>query len=259
MTYYGFVAFNSEPLQLCGDMLRQGFDLGMSIGTTSIAFLSMIQHMKTMIISGEKLSILLGKVDYYWGLATTHQNVFAKTYLSIFRETISILIDKGASTSSQIHSNSNAVQSQNISEAIFFHKAIQAYWQGHNERCHHYVGKISKMRVDNGKLSSMIITFIHGINTFQMLKRQNTAKLRSIPNAAISTLKTATAYSRWNFRNKVHLLEAENFSFHNNHEEAKASYAAAITSARCSRFIHEQALGKQNLWLDSDCETKFYM
>lgn len=98
------------------------------------------------------------------------------------------------------------------------------------------------MRVDNGKLSSMIITFIHGINTFQMLKRQNTAKLRSIPNAAISTLKTATAYSRWNFRNKVHLLEAENFSFHNNHEEAKASYAAAITSARCSRFIHEQAL-----------------
>ena len=41
---------------------------------------------------------------------------------------------------------------------------------------------------------------------------------------------------------KVHLLEAENFSFHGNHEEAKASYAAAITSARCSRFIHEQGL-----------------
>ena len=58
---------------------------------------------------------------------------------------------------------------------------------------------------------------------------------------------------------QLHLLEAENFSFHNNHEEAKASYAAAITSARCSRFIHEQALGKQNLWLDSDSETKFYM
>ena len=41
---------------------------------------------------------------------------------------------------------------------------------------------------------------------------------------------------------KVHLLEAENFSFNNNHEEAKASYAAAVTSARSSRFLHEQGL-----------------
>ena len=41
---------------------------------------------------------------------------------------------------------------------------------------------------------------------------------------------------------QVHLLEAENFSFQGNHEEAKASYAAAITSARCSRFINEQGL-----------------
>ena len=41
---------------------------------------------------------------------------------------------------------------------------------------------------------------------------------------------------------QVHLLEAENFSFQGNHEEAKASYTAAISSARCSRIINEQGL-----------------
>ena len=38
------------------------------------------------------------------------------------------------------------------------------------------------------------------------------------------------------------MLEAENFSFNNNHDEAKASYAAAISAAKSSRFLHEQGL-----------------
>ena len=41
---------------------------------------------------------------------------------------------------------------------------------------------------------------------------------------------------------QVHLLEAESFSRLGNHGKAKASYAAAIASARSSRFVHEQGL-----------------
>ena len=37
-------------------------------------------------------------------------------------------------------------------------------------------------------------------------------------------------------------MEAENFSLNNKHKEAKASYAAAIASARSSGFIHEEGL-----------------
>ena len=40
----------------------------------------------------------------------------------------------------------------------------------------------------------------------------------------------------------MNLLEAEIFSREGRNEEAKASYAAVITSARCSRCIHEQGL-----------------
>jgi hypothetical protein len=41
---------------------------------------------------------------------------------------------------------------------------------------------------------------------------------------------------------QVHLLEAEQFSFEKNNQEALLSYAAAIRSACSSRFIHEQGL-----------------
>ena len=37
-------------------------------------------------------------------------------------------------------------------------------------------------------------------------------------------------------------MQAEQFSYQNQHHKAKASYAAAISSARSSGFIHEQGL-----------------
>ncbi|KAL7543351.1 hypothetical protein ACHAXR_012671 [Thalassiosira sp. AJA248-18] len=244
--YYGFVAFHTEPLQSCADMLRQGFDAGMSSGESTTAFFNATQHIKTALIAGEKLKTLLEKVDYYLELADQYKNELAKIYLLIFRDTLSTLIDKGESTSlnstNKNANNENALKQANFSEVMYFHRAIQAYWLGHSERCHHYVGKMLQTASAPGRLNSIMVMFIHGLNSFQVLKRQNTAKLRAIPKNAIATLKAANAHSRWNFRNKVHLLEAENFSFQGNHDEAKASYAAAITSARCSRFIHEQAL-----------------
>ena len=94
------VAFHTEPLQLCCDMFRQGMGLALSTGHKYPAFLNMIQHICFLLHSGQNLPTLLDKVDYYLGLAATYKNDFAKKYLSIFRKTISILIDKGESTSS---------------------------------------------------------------------------------------------------------------------------------------------------------------
>ncbi|KAL3780003.1 hypothetical protein ACHAW5_008324 [Stephanodiscus triporus] len=37
LVYYCFVAFHTEPMQACANMLRQGFDAGMSLGETGIA------------------------------------------------------------------------------------------------------------------------------------------------------------------------------------------------------------------------------
>ena len=49
-----------------------------------------------------------------------------------------------------------------------------------------------------------------------------------------------TTFCNHTTKDKVHLIEAEMNSLEYRLNEAKASYAAAITSARCSRFVHEQ-------------------
>ena len=206
-SYYGLVAFHTETLQSCTDMIRQGFDVGMSIGDSDTAFFCAIHHIKMSLFGGEQLFTLLERVDYYLELADQYKNELAKSYLSIYRDTISTLIDKGEVTGSKKHAPTEAMSnpSKSLSATIYFHRAIQAYWLGHSERCHHYIGKFLQISTLT-RLNTIVVTFIHGLNSFQVLKRQNTAKLRVIPKNAIVSLKTATSHSRWNFRNKVSLV-----------------------------------------------------
>ena len=210
--YYGHIAFHTEPLHTCADMLRQGFDAGMSLGESGLACFNAIQHIKTAVIAGDRLPNLLEKVDYYLALANTYQHEIAKAYLSIFRGTISTLIDKGGATSSSYHAINVTTDTANanIRDTVHFHRAIQAYWEGHSERCQHYIGKLIQKGSFRGKLNSVIVTFIHGMNSFRLMKRHSTIKLRSISKKSIRMLKTAAIHSYWNFGNKVRYNQSMN-------------------------------------------------
>ena len=275
VVYYGFVAPHTEPLQSCADMLRQGFHAGMSLGETGIAFFNASFHIPTAVAAGNRLPTLLEKVDYYLKLANTYQNEITKTFISINRETISILIGNGGpsiSTTYAIDAPTDR-ESTHILEALYFNHAIQSYWQGYSERCWYYIRKFILLPSSN-LWRLHLSTFIEGMNAFQLLKTKSNGRLRSIPRNAILVLKTAASLSSWNWQNKVrynhphsdalavlfsvlflisfsiccamsyqvYLLKAEQFSFQNRNSEAQSSYAAAINSARSSGFIHEQGL-----------------
>ena len=148
-------------------------------------------------MAGDRLPTLLEKVDYYLKLTNTYQNETAKASFSLLLETISILMGKGG----------NAIDvpdaaSEHFLSVIHFHRAMQAHWQGHSERCQHYIKKLLLSKtVDIWRL--LFITFIDGMNSFQLLKRTSNGKLRSIPRNAIIVLKNAASLSSWNFLNKV--------------------------------------------------------
>ena len=157
-------------------------------------------------IMPENLQKILQKNDDYLTLTNLYQHKLMKSHLLIFRDTISTLIDQGKSTSSNTDSNcsENAEDTTvHTSRFIFFHRASQAFWLGHTERCHHYFLKVLQLSVVIAKLANIIATFYQGLNTFQLLKRQNTAKLRAITRNAIKVLKAAQSHSDWNFSNKV--------------------------------------------------------
>ena len=199
--YYGFVAFHTEPLQLCAAMLRQGFDAGMSLGDTGNAFFNSVQHIKTALVAGDRLPTLLQEVDYYLKLATTYQNESAKMFLSVNRGTISLLLGGEPSLTPHAIDVPNNTANADVLVPIYYHRAIQAYWQGHNERCEHYIGKWLKISSTMGMIK--FITFLQGMNSFQLLKRTSNGRLRSLPRNAILVLKAAASLSDCNFSNKV--------------------------------------------------------
>jgi hypothetical protein len=204
LLYYGFIAPYTEPLQSCADMLRQGFDAGMSLGETGIAFLNSTIHIWTAVSAGDRLPTLLEKVDYYLKLANTYNNETIKVYLSINRETISALIDKGGPSSSTPYAIDVPTDTEdaNVLETMYYNRAIQAYWQGYSERCDHYIRK-AILSMKSSKWRLQFLTFIDGMNSFQLLKRTSNGRLRSIPRNAILVLKAAASLSSWNWRNKV--------------------------------------------------------
>jgi hypothetical protein len=212
VVYYGIIAPRTEPLQTCADMLRQGFDAGLSLGEPGIAFLNSIQHMRTAIIAGERLPILLEKVDYYLKMADAYKNELARAFFSLYRDTIlSILSGSNEIPSSTDHSN-NDLPTENtnakVLESIYIQRAIQAYWQGHSKRCQFYMEKFIHQGTFNF-WSHDYIAFIHGLNSLELQKSQSTINLRSVTKRSIKVLKTAASFSSWNFQNKVSTMPAD--------------------------------------------------
>ena len=230
------------------NLFTQGFEFGIASGDTVSAFFNATQHIRLSIIGGSKLPSLLRETDKYLSLIGHNSNTMSRAYLLTYRQTISILIDKGVNTGVAI----DQAESRDMSEEMYthrrsvvsnFHQGLQSFWIGYNERCFHFIVKLLDMRQAGGHHRLMAL-FYHGLNAFILMRKGKlkVSKLKQIPQDALRQLRAAEELSKWNYRNKVFLLQAELYSLECKNDEARAAYAAAITSARASRFIHEQGL-----------------
>ena len=193
--------------------------------------------MRLSIISGANLSNIVVECNYYLKLSDKYKNTQFETFLLMCRETAKILMNKSEADEKVTE---RALKNSIPSETLYFHRVIQSYWIGHSERCHHYAEKL--LQTSDGRHHKTIIMFYRGLNAFQMMKRSNASKHKITARNALDAMKSAATHSKWNYRNKFLLLEAETLSFGGKQEEARSAYAAAITASRSSRFVHEQAL-----------------
>jgi hypothetical protein len=202
--YYGMIAPHTEPLQTCADMLRQGFDAGMSLGDSDIAFFNSISHVRTLIMAGERLPTLLEKVNYYLMMANAYKNSIARAFFSLYRDTVTILTDNGGTSSSTDYSNDLPTNDANakLLGSIYFQRAIQAYWLGHIKRCQFYTEKYREY-VKQISFYSNFMLFIHGLSSLELQKRKTSIKLRANTKRSIRVLKTSASFSSWNSQNKV--------------------------------------------------------
>ncbi len=234
--HYALVACYSEPFQHCRDMLKEGFEAGMCSGDIRNAFLNELNQIRLSLLSGENLHDLLRETEYYLSLMGNRQQNQTKALMMMFHETISLLISNSEYTAPTVATGSIIPPLQQC-----FHKAFQSFFMSRSERCNHFSEKIMQA-AEGGRQHHIFITFYYALNSFKVAETIHTKKIRAVPEQAVATFKAAAEQSKYNFQNKVELLEAELYSRDGEHDKAKASYTAAIASAKSSKFIHEEGL-----------------
>ena len=255
-SFYGMVAFNSEPVMDCADQLYKGFQIGMSVGDTTIALMNGLQYIQKAFVGGKNLEVLSNEIDYQLELSKTYGDNRAKRFMGLFKETLCQLIDKNKSRADTTTlaegagALDEAMEIEGFSEVLFFHRVIQSYWLGYADRCHYFAQKSSRGEAAVGRLLKLIVSFYHGLAVLQILrKKKSKIELKDIARAALKALNSASDLAPINFRNKVELLEAEfhrtEVALRGNEEErmlAKKMYAKAICSAESAKLDHEKAL-----------------
>jgi hypothetical protein len=230
-TYYGFLAWRTEPLQTCTKKLGQGFDVGMSIGEPDTAFTNSVHQIRSLILAGDRLQLLMEKVDYYFQLADAYNNSLGKMFFSIFRSTITILINGGDSSQCPMDILSETAI-QKFSETMHFHMALRSFWQGYHSRSQYFNDKMTKGEM--GELNATYITFINGLNSLELMKTNYTNMLRAVAMRAIKVIKEASVHSSWNFKNKVsnkhHLMMLK---FYQNISKINLVFCHTLFSTNC--------------------------
>eukprot|EP00984_Skeletonema_dohrnii_P024547 scaffold13678_cov106-Skeletonema_dohrnii-CCMP3373.AAC.2 len=246
--FYGRIAWRFEPFQVCADNLRRGFETGLSTGDNDMGLQCAIHAIKTAVFSGASLKSTLKEIDYYLHLLKTFKSAKFYTNILIYRETVSVLIDKGDATSIPEKAVFGDLDDpgNKLRDGFFCHRAIRAYWSGYTERCNHYSEKYMSISWPEARFMKLQMQFYHGLNSLDILKKKlrgfNSVKCKEALRTSISVMKSAAAHSDWNYSNKLCLLVAEQQSLSCDHLNAIKFYDASIESARKSGFIHEQGL-----------------
>ena len=137
-----------ESFQFGASQLRKGFGSGLTSGDANTAFYCAIQGTFFSIISGEKeLSLLLQEIDYYLHLLKTYKSEMTRKYLLCYRETVSILIDKGEATAIDAKLSHEDVSDpgNKLLEVFYFHEVFRNYWLGYPERSKYYIKKYGEI------------------------------------------------------------------------------------------------------------------
>ena len=164
LIFHGRIAWRFEPIQSGINSCRRGFEAGLSNGNSDMSFHCAVQVIKNSIFSGTNLRVILKEIDYYLHLLETYKCELEKNYMLIFRETVSVLIDNGQTTSIAAKPSVGDIKdsSNKMRGAVFFHKAIQCFWRGYHERCRHYSEKCLQINGQTGQFNSCMLKFYFG-------------------------------------------------------------------------------------------------
>jgi len=164
LNFYGGIAWRFETFQVSADYLCRGFEIGLSTGNTHAAWLCALQATLFSIISGANLQSMLNKIDYYLHLSKTFNIKIGKNLFLVYRDTVSMLIDKGEATCIEAKPTlGDLTDPGNKLRIVYYrHEAVRAFWLGYTERCEHCCQKAIPFEQDDARLIKFQLEFYYG-------------------------------------------------------------------------------------------------
>jgi len=131
-----------------------------------------------------------------------------------------------------------------VVQAIRFNRLFLAYWfKRYDEAAE--MASLYKTRMMM-PLIDAYHAFFEGLTAFHFARQAaHEPKWIDIGNKVLDSYRTYASHSKWNWENKLLLLEAENHYSKGELDEAEQKYSAAIKSAHEHRFIHEEGLAQE--------------
>ena len=192
---------------------------GLSCGVdANLAFNNSIFILRNSLLGGDNLVNLLKEADHHLEITRKFNINLSMPILLAYRETISVLIDKGQSSTGMEEdiqeSNNNPHHQQHHALQKNLNKVLQTFWSGYTSRCKYFVTKVLEDR-RLGPMNKDLVLFYAAINSFRGVKNSNASqfqKFKPLYDDALTTLRAAVLLNQTTI-NRVLLLEAELCSF----------------------------------------------
>jgi hypothetical protein len=240
-----YVGILFEPIQACIDMHRRAWEIGMQIGNVALVTLHKHSLIVRSLHAGTNLMTVNEEIERELKMARHYSFPHIWTKLSYYQETVLTLIgDESTSVHPQLDDTGYDALLFEHQMSYFFSRVIMSTYLGYWDRVKRMAEKWESLRGVNNKLinlRSVYMSVFHGLALIALRRRKNSKKLPDI-NRFLAVVSNAASCSEWNFENKASLLKAEMLSFCCENSKAEVEYDAAITSARSSKFIHEEGL-----------------
>ena len=131
-------------------------------------------------------------------------------------------------------------------QSIYFDRLLISFWFKKYEEAADMAEKY-RSRVAL-RFTDVYHAFYEGLTAFHLARcSSDEAKWMEIGENALSKFRTWATQSKWNFENKLLLLEAEWHFSRKECKDATTKYGASIKSAQLHCFLHEEGLAMEKL------------
>ncbi len=206
-----------------------------------MAMTNVLLYCRHSFFFGKELSRLQSELVHYLRQMEHYKQQMYIKNIANTNEVVSILRVGGVEDFRSLLSRS-MTKSNAMPQAIAFNHILIAFifrdFDSAVKLCEIYKHEATKA----WRIQDIIQSFYEGLIAYELARQTSNQNWIAVADKATYIVVRCAGHSKWNFENKMKLLQAEKFFANNQIEEAREAFESSIKSAQAHKFVHEEAI-----------------